>query len=66
MVVYFLFILLFTPVQCIHHPNAFEIQRRREARRKALARKRAEEQIQLRTPEPVEGREHVHVQTGKG
>ncbi|POI26988.1 hypothetical protein CIB84_009262 [Bambusicola thoracicus] len=63
MVVYFLFILLFTPVQCIHHPNAFEIQRQREARRKALARKRAEEQIQLRTPEPVEGREHVHVQT---
>lgn len=28
-----------------------------------MARKRAEEQIQLRTPEPVEGREHVHVQT---
>uniref|UniRef100_A0A8V0XMF5 Radial spoke head 3 n=1 Tax=Gallus gallus TaxID=9031 RepID=A0A8V0XMF5_CHICK len=49
--------------ECIHHPNAFEIQRQREARRKALARKRAEEQIQLRTPEPVEGREHVHVQT---
>ncbi|XP_052535474.1 radial spoke head protein 3 homolog [Tympanuchus pallidicinctus] len=48
---------------CIHHPNAFEIQRQREARRRALARKRAEEQIQLRTPEPVEGREHVHVQT---
>ncbi|XP_042671915.1 radial spoke head protein 3 homolog [Centrocercus urophasianus] len=48
---------------CIHHPSAFEIQRQREARRRALARKRAEEQIQLRTPEPVEGREHVHVQT---
>ncbi|XP_031467258.1 radial spoke head protein 3 homolog [Phasianus colchicus] len=48
---------------CIHHPSVFEIQRQREARRKALARKRAEEQIQLRTPEPVEGREHVHVQT---
>ncbi|XP_021248081.1 radial spoke head protein 3 homolog isoform X2 [Numida meleagris] len=48
---------------CIHRPNAFEIQRQREARRKALARKRAKEQIQLRTPEPVEGREHVHVQT---
>ncbi|XP_010705573.1 radial spoke head protein 3 homolog [Meleagris gallopavo] len=48
---------------CIHHPNAIEIQRQREARRRALARKRAEEQIQLRTPEPVEGRKHIHVQT---
>ncbi|XP_015713836.1 radial spoke head protein 3 homolog [Coturnix japonica] len=48
---------------CIHHPNALEIQRQKEARRRALARKKAEVQIQLRTPEPVEGREHVHVQT---
>ncbi|NXJ13980.1 RSPH3 protein, partial [Odontophorus gujanensis] len=48
---------------CIHHPNASEIQRQREARKTALARKRAKLQIQLRTPEPVEGREHVHVQT---
>ncbi|XP_035394397.1 radial spoke head protein 3 homolog [Cygnus atratus] len=43
--------------------DLFEIQRQREARRRALARKRAKEQMQLRTPEPVEGREHVHVQT---
>ncbi|EOA95768.1 Radial spoke head protein 3-like protein, partial [Anas platyrhynchos] len=49
------------PVQCTHL-DLFEIQRQREARRKALARKRAKEQVQL-TPEPVEGREHVHVQT---
>lgn len=53
----------FIPVQCTHL-DLFEIQRQREARRKALARKRAKEQVQL-TPEPVEGREHVHVQTGK-
>ncbi|KAI6071245.1 Radial spoke head protein 3-like protein [Aix galericulata] len=44
------------------HLDLFEIQRQREARRKALARKRAKEQVQL-TPEPVEGREHVRVQT---
>ncbi|XP_054018437.1 radial spoke head protein 3 homolog [Dryobates pubescens] len=44
-------------------PSPFEIQRQREARKRALARKRAKEQAQLRTPEPVEGREHIHVQT---
>lgn len=54
----------FIPVQSTQL-DLFEIQRQREARRRALARKRAKEQMQLRTPEPVEGREHVHVQTGK-
>ncbi|NXT85913.1 RSPH3 protein, partial [Zapornia atra] len=44
-------------------PNALEIQRQREARKRALARKHAEEQMRQRTPEPVEGREHIHVQT---
>ncbi|XP_074025079.1 radial spoke head protein 3 homolog [Numenius arquata] len=44
-------------------PTLLEIQRQREARRRALARKRTKEQMQSRTPEPVEGREHVHVQT---
>ncbi|NXA38704.1 RSPH3 protein, partial [Eudromia elegans] len=44
-------------------PDLLEIQRQREARRRALFRKRAKEQIQPKTPEPVEGREHVHVQT---
>uniref|UniRef100_A0A8C6Z920 Radial spoke head 3 n=1 Tax=Nothoprocta perdicaria TaxID=30464 RepID=A0A8C6Z920_NOTPE len=43
--------------------DPLEIQRQREARRRALFRKRAKEQMQPRTPEPVEGREHVHVQT---
>ncbi|XP_067398327.1 radial spoke head protein 3 homolog [Emydura macquarii macquarii] len=44
-------------------PDPLEIQRQREAHRKALARKRAKEQLQSRTPEPVEGRKHVDVQT---
>ncbi|NXE49006.1 RSPH3 protein, partial [Casuarius casuarius] len=44
-------------------PDPLEIQRQREARRRALSRKRAKEQMQPRTAEPVEGREHVHVQT---
>ncbi|KAM9261201.1 radial spoke head protein 3 homolog [Cariama cristata] len=44
-------------------PNHLEVQRLREARKRALARKRAKEQMQPRTPEPVEGREHIHVQT---
>ena len=30
----------------------------------AFARKRAQEQLRPRTPEPVEGRKHVDVQTG--
>ncbi|NXL95002.1 RSPH3 protein, partial [Alectura lathami] len=48
---------------CVHYLDPLEIQRQREARRRALARRRAKEQIQQRTPEPVEGREHVPVQT---
>ncbi|NXX79658.1 RSPH3 protein, partial [Urocolius indicus] len=52
------------PVVCfVTQPSPLEIQRQREARKRALARKRAKEQMQVRTPEPVEGREHVHVQT---
>ncbi|NXJ67134.1 RSPH3 protein, partial [Rostratula benghalensis] len=47
---------------CSTQPSLLEIQRQREEKRRALARKRAE-QLQSRTPEPVEGREHVHVQT---
>ncbi|XP_064303190.1 radial spoke head protein 3 homolog [Phalacrocorax carbo] len=44
-------------------PSPLEIQRQKEAWKRAQARKRAEEQMQQRTPEPVEGREHIHVQT---
>ncbi|XP_053155067.1 radial spoke head protein 3 homolog B-like [Hemicordylus capensis] len=44
-------------------PDPLELQRQREARRKALARKRAKEQLRTRTPDPLEGRRHVTVQT---
>lgn len=44
-------------------PDPIEIQRQQQAKRRALARKRAQEQLRPRTPEPVEGRKHVDVQT---
>ncbi|XP_063003369.1 radial spoke head protein 3 homolog B-like [Elgaria multicarinata webbii] len=44
-------------------PDPLELQRQREAQRKALARKRAKEQLRTRTPDPLEGRRHVDVQT---
>ena len=39
------------------------MQRQQEARRRALARKRAREQFKPRSPEAVEGRKHIDVQT---
>ncbi len=39
------------------------MQRQQESRRRALARKRAREQFKPRSPEPVEGRKHIEVQT---
>ncbi|NXI34624.1 RSPH3 protein, partial [Galbula dea] len=53
--------LQFTPAST--QPSPLEIQRQRKAWKRALARRLAREQMQLRTPEPVEGREHIHVQT---
>lgn len=44
-------------------PDPLELQRQQQARRRALARKRAQAQLRPRTPEPVEGRKHVDVQT---
>ncbi|KAM9679341.1 radial spoke head protein 3 homolog isoform 2-T6 [Dama dama] len=44
-------------------PDPIEIQRQQQARRRAFARKRAQEQLRPHTPEPVEGRKHVDVQT---
>ncbi|XP_034977029.1 radial spoke head protein 3 homolog B-like [Zootoca vivipara] len=44
-------------------PDPLELQRQREAQRKALARRRARDQLRTRTPEPLEGRRHVDVQT---
>jgi len=44
-------------------PDPVEIQRRQEARRRAAAKARAREQMRRRTPPPVEGRQHVELQT---
>ncbi|XP_032992457.1 radial spoke head protein 3 homolog B-like [Lacerta agilis] len=44
-------------------PDPLELQRQREAQRKALARRRARDQLRTRTPDPLEGRRHVDVQT---
>ncbi|KAM4695033.1 radial spoke head protein 3 homolog isoform 1-T2 [Discoglossus pictus] len=44
-------------------PDPVEIQRQQEAHRRALAKKRAKELLRPRTPEPVEGRKHIDVQT---
>lgn len=45
------------------HPDPIEIQRQQEARRRAIARKRAKDHLHPRSPEPVEGRKHIDVQT---
>lgn len=44
-------------------PDPIEIQRQQEARRRAIARRRAKAQLKPRSPEPVEGRKHIDVQT---
>jgi len=44
-------------------PDPIEIQRQQEGRRRAAARKRAKQQLRPRSPEPVEGRKHIDVQT---
>ena len=44
-------------------PDPLELQRQQEARRRALARRKAREQLRTRTPEPVDGRRHTDVQT---
>lgn len=44
-------------------PDVAEIQRQQEQRRKALTRRRAREQFRTRTPEALQGRQHVDVQT---
>jgi len=41
-----------------------ELQRQQDARRRAQAKRRVQQQLQrVRTPDPVEGRQHVDVQT---
>ncbi|XP_067946043.1 radial spoke head protein 3 homolog [Watersipora subatra] len=44
-------------------PDPIEIQRQQEQRRRMVARKRAKEQLRPRSPDPVEGRKHIDVQT---
>ncbi|KAK6187947.1 hypothetical protein SNE40_005864 [Patella caerulea] len=44
-------------------PDPIEIQRQQENRRRAIARKRAKDQLRPRSPEAVEGRKHIDVQT---
>ncbi|CAF0907139.1 unnamed protein product [Brachionus calyciflorus] len=44
-------------------PDPVEIQRQQEERKRALARRRAREQAKRHTPEPVEGRKHIPIQT---
>lgn len=44
-------------------PDPIEIQKQQEARRRAIARKRAKQQLKSQTPEPLEGRKHIDIQT---
>ncbi|UJR34985.1 hypothetical protein I4U23_027764 [Adineta vaga] len=44
-------------------PDPIEVQRRQEAKRRALARRKAQDQMRTRTPEPVHDRRNVDVQT---
>ena len=50
------------PVQT-KQPDPLELQIQQEAKRKALAKKRAEEKLRARTPSAVAGRSHTEVQT---
>lgn len=44
-------------------PDPIEIQRKQEHRRREIARKRAKQQLRPKSPDPVEGRKHIDVQT---
>ncbi|KAL8573509.1 Radial spoke head protein 3 [Nucella lapillus] len=44
-------------------PDPIELQKQQENRRRALARRRAKDQFRPKTPDAVEGRRHVYVQT---
>lgn len=44
-------------------PDPIEIQKEQESKRRAIARRRAKEHLKPRTPDPVEGRKHIDVQT---
>lgn len=44
-------------------PDPIAVQKEQEERKRALARRRAREQARRHTPEPVEGRKHIPIQT---
>lgn len=44
-------------------PDPVAVQKEQEERKRALARRRAREQARRHTPEPVEGRKHIPIQT---
>ncbi|XP_010786467.1 radial spoke head protein 3 homolog, partial [Notothenia coriiceps] len=44
-------------------PDPVEVQRQQETRRRTVAAKRAREQCRTRTPEALQGRKHIDVQT---
>ncbi|KAM6954087.1 radial spoke head protein 3 homolog [Aplochiton taeniatus] len=44
-------------------PNPIELQRQQESRRRAIAQKRAKDLLKPKTPEALEGRKHIDVQT---
>lgn len=44
-------------------PDLAELQRQQEQRSKALARRREREQLRVKTPEALQGRQHTEVQT---
>ncbi|KAL3052340.1 radial spoke head protein 3 homolog [Trematomus bernacchii] len=44
-------------------PDPVEVQRQQEIRRRTVATKRAREQCRTRTPEALQGRKHIDVQT---
>ena len=44
-------------------PDPIEIQRQQESRRRVIAKKRAKQQLRPKSPEAVEGRKHIDVQT---
>jgi hypothetical protein len=44
-------------------PDPIDVQRQQEVRRREVAKRRAKQQLRVRSPEPVEGRKHTDVQT---
>ncbi|XP_070843719.1 radial spoke head protein 3 homolog [Chaetodon trifascialis] len=50
-------------IPAMTQPDPAEIHRQQEARRRAIARKRAREQFRPTTPKALQGRKHIDVQT---